>query len=258
MRLAEGRALLAQRRPEAALGPLSEGAAAMPENADIQVAYARALWATGSREEALSRFEIATRLGNGRFRTEYVSALLESGRTADARRLLEETLQASPQDPQALETLGQLHNREGRPAEAVVLLTRLAALRPNDPQMVAHLGYALERSGNPERAAEIMTQVVASVPASTIARELLAEAQFKQGKREEAVAVVRQGLEQKPDSPELQRRLGSLLERSGQAGEAAAAYREYLRLAPQASDAKELAERATYLERVSSTSSSTS
>jgi Flp pilus assembly protein TadD len=254
-KLSQGRLLLAQQRPGEALGLLAEAAEAEPNNPEVQLAYARALWGTGSREDAVSRFETAMRLGGSRFRTEYTSALLESGRTAEARRVLEETLAANPQDAQALETLGQLHNREGRTAEAAVLLTRLAALRPNDVQLVAHLGYALERNGDLEQAAEVMSRVVAAVPASTIARELLAEAQFKQGRRDEAVAVVRQGLEQKPDSPELHRRLGSLLERAGRAGEAAAAYREYLRLAPQAGDAKALAERAGYLERTSNSSS---
>lgn len=248
-KLNEGRSLLAQRRPDAALEPLSEAAAAEPENAEAQFAYARALWGTGSREDALSRFELAARFGGGRFRGEYASALLQAERPADARRVLEETIEASPEDAASLEMLGRLHNREGRTAEAAAILSRAAALKPNDPQLIAHLGYALERGGNPERAAELLTGVVASVPDSTIARELLAEAQFKQGKREEAVAVVRQGLEHKPDSPDLHRRLGSLLERAGRAAEAAAAYREYLRLAPQAGDAKSLAERAAYLER---------
>ena len=247
-KLSQGRALLAQNNHAEALGPLAEAAALEPGNADIQLNYARALWGTGSQEEALSHFETASQL-SGDFRTAYAHALLQAARPADARKVLEEALEAKPDDLDAMETLGRLHNQEGRTAEAAALLSRAAAMKPNDPQLVAHLGYALEKNGNLEQAAQVLTGVVESVPASTIARELLAEAQFKQGKREEAVAVVREGLERRPDSPDLYRRLGSLLDRAGRAAEAAAAYREYLRLAPEAVDARAVSERAARLER---------
>ena len=257
-KLREGHALLAQGKPQAALGPLAEAAEADPDNPAIQLVYARALWAAGSREDAASRFEMAARLGGKGSRTEYGNALLQMNRTVEAREVFEQALAERPDDVKALEILGQLHNREGRPAEAVAILVRATILKPDDPQLMAHLGYALVRSGDPGRAAEVLAEVVTRVPGSTIARELLAEAEFKQGKREEAVTLLREGLERKPDSPDLHRRLGSLLERTGRAAEAASAYREYVRLRPDAADAGALAAKAALLERTAANTRSPS
>jgi Flp pilus assembly protein TadD len=251
-KLREGHGWLSQGKPAEALGPLAEAVAEDPENPEAHMAYARALWGTDARDQALASFETAARLGGKRYRTEYGNVLVQMQRTEQAREVLEGSIAENPDDLKALEILGRLHNREGRPAEAVAILSRATTLKPDDPQLLAHLGYALERTGNPERAAEVLAGVVARVPTSTVARELLAEAEFKQGKREEAVTLLRQGLERKPDSPDLHRRLGSLLERAGRAAEAATAYREYLRLAPNASDAGAVADKAARLERTTS------
>ena len=245
-RLDEGRQLLVSGKPGDALGPLSQAAEAEPQNAHMQATYARALWGSGSREDAIGRYAEAARLDPGQYRNEYATALIDVGRSAEARQVLEE----APNDPKALRALGQLHNAENRPGEALAVLTRAAAMSPEDGRVLANLGFALERTGNADEAVRVLSTVMSRRPDSTTARGLLAEAIFKQGKRDEAVALVRDGLQQQPESPNLHRSLGSLLERAGKAAEAAAAYREYLRLAPDATDASMMADRAARLERV--------
>ena len=88
-----------------------------------------------------------------------------------------------------------------------------------------------------------------SNPDSAATRALLADLVYRGGNTEEALKLVRDGIARNAKAAGLQRDLGSLLERAGRTDEAVAAYREYARLAPQASDASKIAERAEMLSR---------
>jgi len=90
--------------------------------------------------------------------------------------------------------------------------------------------------------------VLVKAPQAVITRGLLADNLVEQGRKDEAMSVLKDGLKLTPGAPLLQRQMGSVLERSGQRTAAAVAYREYARLAPNASDARELVERAARLE----------
>ena len=88
-----------------------------------------------------------------------------------------------------------------------------------------------------------------SVPGAPIARARLADILVQKNQPTEAVAVLREGLEKTPDRSLLYRSLGSVLERTGSIAEAVAAYREYVQRAGDASDVKDIEQRAAALER---------
>ena len=110
------------------------------------------------------------------------------------------------------------------------------------------LAHALEVSGDTAAAADQYRLILDRLPEAAVTRGLLAEVLFKQGRGDEGLALFREGLERQAGNPLLYRGLASLLERSGRDKEAIAAYREYARVAPNAPDAKALAERADALE----------
>jgi predicted Zn-dependent protease len=110
------------------------------------------------------------------------------------------------------------------------------------------LAYAVAQTGDKARAVELYRSVLAIAPGADISRGLLSELLLEQGKGSEAMALLQEGIQRDPEAPGLRRRLGNLAERTGNSQEASRQYREYVRLAPNAADAKELAERAARLE----------
>jgi Flp pilus assembly protein TadD len=244
---AEGRRLMTAGDLVGAAVKLAAAAAASPENADYQSAYADALWQGGDREGALSARAEAARL-DPRRQIPYARSLDVAGRGEDAVREYEAILARNPGAPTVQEDLGRLLYRQKSYAQAAPHLQQAVQARPDDPVLAQELGYALDQAGDHAQAAAVYRRVLAQAPQAVMARGLLADNLLGQGKGGEATAVLREGLRSTPDSPLLQRQLGSVLERAGQPGEAAVAYRAYARLAPNAPDAKDLAARADRLE----------
>ena len=104
-------------------------------------------------------------------------------------------------------------------------------------------------------AEQLYRRVVAQAPGAAVTRGLLAEVYLRQQRNDEAVQVLKDGVTHDPSSPLMHRSLASVLDRTGRLREAVQEYREYARLAPNAGDAKQLQERATYLEQKAASSS---
>jgi len=244
----EGRRHLASGDAAGAVPFLTRAVEADAENAAAHDVLGQALAASGAQDQAFAQYAEAARLDRVQFGAKLGERLALAGRNEEAARAYEQVLAAAPDDPLASEGLGRMQYRLGNYAAAAPLLQRASRGRSDDPVLQQELGYALQASGNAQGAIDAYTRVLALEPAANIARGHLAQLLYEQGKPENAIALVQEGIQRDPQAPLLQRKLGSMLEQSGRGQEAARAYREYSRLAPNAPDAKDLAERAARLE----------
>lgn len=247
----EGRALLEKGDAARAVALLAQAVAADSSNPLFQNVYAQALWATGQRDQALNHYRLSGQLSPV-FRSDVARALDLMGRSTEAVREYQDILAASPGDATALKELGALLGRTKNYAQAVPLLKKAAEAEPGDLYLRQDLAFAQEQTGDVAGAAASYRLILSRSPGSVIARSRLAEILVGQGNTDGAIALYKEGLAASGPSalaPALHRGLGSVLERSGRAAEAAAAYREYARLAPNADDAKEIADRAARLEK---------
>jgi Flp pilus assembly protein TadD len=246
-----GYGLLVRGQAAEAAERLALAVEAAPDNPQYRNVYAKALQAAGSVEDALAQYEEAVRL-----KPDDVTYLVDLGTAQDmagnrdtAMATYERVLSLAPSDAQVLHNVARVHIRSERFDKALPFLQRLTESRRGDPVAKQDLGWALEKTGDLAGAEAVYSEIIALVPAADVTRGRLAEVLLKQGRGAEAVAVFRAGLESNPESPLLRRGLASLLERTGRIQEAVTEYREYARLAPNAADAKSLAERADKIEK---------
>jgi tetratricopeptide (TPR) repeat protein len=246
-----GRQLLQKGDAAGALPFLSQAVAYAPENALYRNLYAKALLQAGQNEEALRQFDVALRLspGDASYLADAARALDRAGNPAEAARAYEVLVAREPQNTEALHDLASLRERTGRFDQALPLLRQLAEARPDDLVIRQELAHTLEKTGDVTGALQEYEKILAERPGADATRSLLAEMHFTQGQKSEAIAVLRDGLARGGDAPLLHRGLGSLLERTGDMEAAVKEYREYARLAPNAPDARQLADRADQLER---------
>lgn len=242
-----GRRLLAQGKGGEAIPLLEQAVAENPDNAEYQHLLGRALWDTGTREDAVRVQAEAARLDPAAYGVVYAEALEILGRSDEAVTAFEAALAAQPASSIAQEGLSRIYYRRGEFAKALPLLEALA-VKTRNPVLMQQVAYAAEKTGDRERAIATYRTVLAAEPRSDVVRELLADSLLAAGQKEEAIGLLREGIERSPEAPLLQRRLGAALEQTGRTADAAAAYREFVRLAPNAPEAEQIAARAARLE----------
>ena len=249
--LAKGRNLLVQGDAAQALAALAQAVADAPNDPEARYAYAQALWQGADKAAAVREYEAAARLGprSFKYRSDLARVYGATNRPAEAIVEYEAALAVQPDSPGVLREAATLHLQTGHPERALPLLTRAVALSPESAVLTQDLAHAAEKAGNEAQAVAAYRRVLEINPGAAVSRGLLAEALFRQGKKEDAIALFQEGIVRNPDAAILQRGLGSVLERSGRTQEAVAAYREYARLAPRASDAKQIRDRAARLEQ---------
>lgn len=248
-RLLEAQGKIRSGDGEGALSILSPLLSERPDDPDVHGAQAHALWITGKREVALDELRRAADLSPANalgYRTELARALATLERSEDALReyrvLVDQ--RGSVAD---LKEIAALYVKVGRSQEAVPLLAKASQGTSSDVTLL-ELAMMLEKAGATDQARDVFQKILENRPDSDVVRLQLAEALYRGNQATQAEQVVREGITRTPEQATLHRGLGSLLERTGRSGEAAQAYREYLRLAPQASDAKDIADRSARLE----------
>lgn len=247
----EGRRLLLQGQFAEAARLLGEAVAQAPAEPLYRGYYAKALWHSGARDQALREYDAAVQLSPAsvEYRNERALAYMTLDRREEAAREFELVLAADPNRMEALRALAQLKSAQGDAQASVALLTRALRLRAGDPEIVQDLAYAFEKSGQLDQASTYYEAILARLPDAQVSRSRYAETLLARNRPDEALAVLQDGITRAPSAPLLRRSLGSVLERTGRVPEAIAAYREYVRLAPNAPDAARLAARADGLER---------
>ncbi len=114
----------------------------------------------------------------------------QSGKTSEARALLEGLAAKAPNDALAAYNLGQLLLVEGSIEEALVELRRAAALAPSDPDVRQAIGSALALSGRREEAIESFRRAVELAPCFAAAQANLGAAYAELGRLPEAAAAL--------------------------------------------------------------------
>jgi Flp pilus assembly protein TadD len=109
-------------------------------------------------------------------------------------------LEREPDNAMALNALGYtLADRTTRYTEAKQLIEQAYQLTPNDPAILDSLGWVNYRLGNLDEAERLLRQALQEYPDHEVAAHL-GEVLWAQGKQQEARKLWRAALEQQPDS----------------------------------------------------------
>lgn len=216
-------------------------AAALRESPD----FTPALWGEGLRlqaagklPEAEARFrEALSKLDAAQLRTSLGLLLAQQeGREAEARELLARSVEAWPEQPEALEKLAQLARAANDARTAARAGEKLVSLRPNDKEahrLQADLWLAIAEK---EKAAKSLERYVELGGAEPVPLATLARVYAELGKTaEEAQALLRLvGVERR--DPEPVSRLADLAEARGDSAALEPLLTQALERAPQRSD----------------------
>ena len=99
---------------------------------------------------------------------------------AEARTMIEQALQAVPNDGAIIDSLGYVLLQQGQAQAAVTTLTKAVNLEPDDPTINAHLGDAYAAAGDHLQAVFQWRRALQLGAEPSLASELLAKLQIKQ------------------------------------------------------------------------------
>lgn len=151
--------------------------------------------------------------------------------TRDYARAVEEMTQAlsfHPNDPDALDLLGQAQLASGEKLNSVATFKKLALTRPDLPVAHYHLGVAQMSSGDRLGASESMRRALQLKPDYAEAVATLAELEMNAGRPAEALKLARQLQTLAPTSPAGLSIEGDSQMVAGRYGDAATAYQKAL------------------------------
>ncbi|MEJ2688619.1 MAG: tetratricopeptide repeat protein [Deltaproteobacteria bacterium] len=162
----------------------------------------------------------------------------QAGRLPQAEALYRQILQAEPNHPEALHSLGMLAHQAGKSGIAVELIKRALLLNPEYIEAHYNLGTLLHLLGKQEEAEASFLRVLALKPDFVGAHNNRGMVLQFQGKLEEAEASFRSALALKPDFAEALNNLGNVLHAQGKPDEAEASYRLAVSFKPDYIDAQ--------------------
>ncbi len=122
------------------------------------------------------------------------AAAHQAGNLAQAEKLYQDVLAASPQDINALHLLGVVHLQQNRAAEAVAFLQRAVALNPNLSAVQFNLGLALGAYGQPAEALAAFDAAVAADPNAAAAWATAGQLLLQMGRHEDALRYLARAL----------------------------------------------------------------
>lgn len=149
----------------------------------------------------------------------HAQILDESGRFPDAEKELRALLERSPDDANALNSLGyMLAERGERLDEAVTLLKRALAREPGNPSYLDSLGWAFFRQGRLELADPPLTEAAEKSPENSVIQDHLGDLRFRQQRFAEAVVAWERALAgdgESIDRPAIEKKLRDARARAG-------------------------------------------
>ena len=157
-----------------------------------------------------------------------------------ARATYEQALEKNPNDPEALNGLGQALVRLGRVADAVQDFERAASIAPDNWAYRFNLAHALAQLGNWDRAITEYREAAHLFPTDYATQYNLAMALHKKGDEQTAVSEFRRAIELAPSEPTFRLSLGISLERLGHIPDAVREYLAFLEMDPSSPDATKL------------------
>lgn len=157
-----------------------------------------------------------------------------------ARSTYEQALEKNPNDPEALNGLGQALVRLGRVADAVQDFERAASIAPDKWAYRFNLAHAVGQLGNWDRAVTEYREAAHLFPTDYATQYNLAMALHKKGDEQTAVTEFRRAIELAPSEPTFRLSLGISLEKLGHIPDAVREYQAFLEMDPSSPDATKL------------------
>jgi len=168
------------------------------------------------------------------------SAAFTSGDFDGAKIRYEQALQKKADDPEALNGLGLVFERQGALDEAIARFTRAATVVPNSWAYRFNLAHVLGETGKWDRAVDEYRAASVLFPDDYVTEYNLALAMHKKGDDEAAVPEFKKAIALAPREPSFHLALGKSLEKTGKTAEAQREYQQYLDMAPAAPEAEQL------------------
>jgi tetratricopeptide (TPR) repeat protein len=160
------------------------------------------------------------------------AALLEAGRTQEAREHTERAARLNPGSAEAKNNLGCMLARQGELDAALGYLQEAARVDPGYAEAQYNLGNVLYQAGRFSEAATHYRRALDLRPDYVDARRNLGQALQTTGRLEEAAACFRQVLQCSPKDAQTHNALGMVLLGAGRLTEALASFRAAARLDP--------------------------
>jgi Flp pilus assembly protein TadD len=169
-------------------------------------------------------------------------AALVGGDFEAAKARYQDALQKNANDPEALNGLGLVLERQGQVDEAIDHYSRAAQISPTKWAYRFNLAHALAERGNWDRAVDEYRAASGLFPDDYATQYNLALALHKKGDDQAAVPEFRKAIVLAPAEPSFHLSLAMSLERTGNLSDARHEYEQYLAMNPSAADAEKIRE----------------
>lgn len=156
----------------------------------------------------------------------------ETGRLAEAERLLAEAAGRAPGSAALLVDLAKVEHGLGKRDEALALLQRAQSIAPGDPLPLLGLATLLPELGRAREGLIAAEQAAAVVPDSPEAWAILGSTARRAGNLARAAEAFGEGIRRFPGLARLQHNLGAVLIEAGRSAEAEAPLRAAIAAAP--------------------------
>jgi tetratricopeptide (TPR) repeat protein len=163
-----------------------------PDDLRFPRLHARALFAGGSADKAFSVLEPTARAFPRDANTQFALADLynDSGRDRDAERTIRQFLTVEPDNADALNYLGYLLADKGRALdEAIKLVERALDADPNNPSYLDSLGWAHFRRGDFEQAEKYLTPAATRLDNNAVIQDHFGDVLAARGRIQDAIAA---------------------------------------------------------------------
>jgi tetratricopeptide (TPR) repeat protein len=162
----------------------------------------------------------------------YSLACLKLGQYDEARKALQEILEALPDDHETMNELGQLCYRMGQYGEAFNYFRKAETITNDHPRYLANMSRVLLRLERLDEARELVEEAAELDAGDHFVHHQLGAVLLETGKPADALEHLREAAGQEPDNPEFRYYLGRAYLQLGQVSEAIQEYQEAVAHAP--------------------------
>lgn len=222
-------------RGQEAIGHYDAIAPGSPHHVQGQVRTAAVLAKTGRLQQALDRLHAAQAASPGEYANLLVAEatlLNESGRPADAYRLLDDALKKSPDDTVLLYESALFAERLGKADVLERNLRKVIKLKPDYAHAYNALGYSLaDRNQRLDEANALIDKALSIAPGDAAILDSKGWVNYRRGDLAAAADMLQKALAARPD-PEIAAHLGEVLWQMGRQDEAGKTWDDALKIAP--------------------------
>jgi len=191
------------------------------------------LYSLSREHEAVELMEQGKRLfpGQSRFPLLQAGYLMEKKRLPEARQVLEDALQARPEDEDLLYQLGAVLDRQGDRKAALRIMQRIVDRNKEHADALNYIGYTLvEENRELERALSLIKKADRLKPGNGYIIDSLAWANYRLGRLEEAWKHIQRAVSLAQDDATMWEHYGDIAREMGKRDKARKGYKTALKL----------------------------